>query len=180
MVAFLPFVSFTQISLAPVTLTQAVPPPKAPTPNSAPQEIKVPQEVRVLPGGQLDGVPVFNSNSPELVQTEGILLSTFPTEGKRSPSAHLNLPLQGRFDIFAHHIAKAKTPEDLRTLYLGILLHNPGKQPVTVDILVAASYLSQPDAPFLNLPPYVGESQRHSVRWTREPCHERYFARAAG
>ncbi len=161
MVAFLPFVSFTQISLAPVTLTQAVPPPKAPTPNPAPQEIKVPQEVRVLPG-QLDGVPVFNSNSPELVQTEGILLSTFPPVGKRSPSAHLNLPLQGRFDIFAHHIAKAKTPEDLRTLYLGILLHNPGKQPVTVDILVAASYLSQPDAPFLNLPPYV-ENPRGTV-----------------
>jgi len=98
---------------------------------------------------------VFNSNSPELVQTEGILLSTFPPAGKRIPAAHLNLPLQGRFDVFAHHIAKAKTPDDLRTLYLGVLLHNPGSQPVTVDILQAASYLSQPDAPFIDLPAYV-------------------------
>ncbi|NJP09529.1 MAG: DUF3370 domain-containing protein [Leptolyngbyaceae cyanobacterium RU_5_1] len=136
------------LSLLPViTLAQA-------TPTPPPTEIKVPQAVRVLPG-QLDSVLVFNSNSPELVQTEGILLSTFPPQGKRTPSAHLNLPLQGRFDIFAHHIAKAKTPEDLRTLYLGVLLHNPSSQPVTVDILQAASYLSQPDAPFIDLPAYV-------------------------
>jgi hypothetical protein len=110
--------------------------------------------VRPLPG-QLDAALVFNSNSPELVQKEGILLSTFPPQGKRFPAAHLNLPLQGRFDVFAHHIAKANPPEDLRTLYLGVLLFNPGSQPVTVNILAAASYLSQPDAPFIDLPPYV-------------------------
>lgn len=133
--------------LSSLVLAQASPPPPS-------QEIKIPQEVRVLPG-KLDAVPVFNSNSPELVQTEGILLSTFPPTGKRTPAAHLNLPFQGRFDVFAHHIAKALTPEDLRTLYLGVILYNPGKQPVTVDILQAASYLSQPDAPFLDLPAYV-------------------------
>ncbi len=119
-----------------------------------PQEFTVPQEVRVLPG-QLDAVPVFNSNSPELVQSEGILLSTFPPDGKPHPTAHLNLPLQGRFDVFAHHIAKGKTPDDRRTLYLGILVHNPTDRPVQVDILQAASYLSQPDAPFADLPPVV-------------------------
>ncbi len=124
------------------------------SPAPASQEVKVPQAVRVLPG-KLDSVLVFNSNSPELVQTEGILLSTFSPAGKRTPAAHLNLPLQGRFDVFAHHIAKAKTPNDLRTLYLGVLLHNPGGKPVTVDILQAASYLSQPDAPFIDLPAYV-------------------------
>jgi hypothetical protein len=124
------------------------------TPTPVPKEIKVPQVVRVLPG-KLDSVLVFNSNSPELVQTEGILLSTFPPAGKRFPTAHLNLPLQGRFDVFAHHIAKAKTADDLRTLYLGVLLHNPGSKSVTVDILQAASYLSQPDAPFIDLPAYV-------------------------
>jgi hypothetical protein len=135
-------------SLLPVlTLAQATPAPP-------PKEFAVPQEMRLLPG-KLDTVLVFNSNSPELVQNEGILLSTFPPQGKGTPSAHLNLPLRGRFDVFAHHIAKAKTPEDLRTLYLGILLHNPGATPVTVDILQAASYLSQPDAPFIDLPPYV-------------------------
>ncbi|HEY9651100.1 MAG TPA: DUF3370 domain-containing protein [Coleofasciculaceae cyanobacterium] len=134
------------------TFAQATPTPTpAPTPSI---EIVQPQEVRVLPGS-LDNVPVFNSNSPELVQTEGILLSTFPPKGKRNPAAHLNFPFQGRFDIFAHHIAKAPTPEDLRSLYLGIVLHNPGNERVTVDILQAASYLSQPDAPFIELPPQV-------------------------
>src|SRR4028119_227186 len=135
------------------TLAQATPMP-APAP---PAEIVQSQEVRRLPG-QLDNVPVFNSNSPELVQTEGILLSTFPPNGKSTPAAHLNFPFQGRFDIFAHHVAKALTPEDLRTLYLGIILYNPGQESVTVDILQAASYLSQPDAPFIELPSQVDNS----------------------
>lgn len=124
------------------------------TPTPPPQEIIQPQEVRPLPG-KLDNIPVFNSNSPELVLKEGILLSTFPPDGKATPSAHLNFAFNGRFDIFAHHIAKAANPEDLRTLYLGIVVHNPGKKPVTVDILQAASYLSQPDAPFIQLPSIV-------------------------
>lgn len=131
-------------------LSQATPTP-TPTPS---KQIVQPQQVRAL-SGKLDHVPVFNSNSPELVQTEGILLSTFPPTGKASPEAHLNFPFVGRFDVFAHHIAKAPTPQDLRTLYLGIILYNPGSKPVTVDILQAASYLSQPDAPFIPLPPIV-------------------------
>ncbi len=89
-----------------------------------PQEITIQQQVRPLPG-KLDSVLVFNSNSPEVVQEEGILLSTLPPQAKKTPSAHLSVPFQGRFDVFAHHIAKARTPEDLRSLYLGILLHNP-------------------------------------------------------
>ncbi|MBW4520303.1 MAG: DUF3370 domain-containing protein [Scytolyngbya sp. HA4215-MV1] len=128
------------------------------TPTPPPQEVFQPQEVRPLPG-QLDSVLVFNSNSPELVLKEGILLSTFPPKGKTFPAAHLNQPLSGRFDVFAHHIAKAPTPEDLRTLYLGVLLYNPGKQAITIDILQAASYLSQPDAPFIDLPPMVDDPQ---------------------
>jgi hypothetical protein len=126
--------------------------PTVPTMTS--QEVVVPQQMRLLPG-QLDDVLVFNSNSPELVQEEGILLSTFPPQGKQTPGAHLDVPLQGRFDVFAHHIAKAKTADDLRTLYLGLVLHNPGRQAITVDVLQAASYLSQPDAPFATLPPSV-------------------------
>ncbi|NEP48427.1 MAG: DUF3370 domain-containing protein [Moorea sp. SIO3C2] len=133
------------------TLAQATP---APTPQV---EIVQLQEIRPLPG-QLDNVPVFNSNSPELVKTEGILLSTFPPSDKSNPGAHLNFPFQGRFDIFAHHVAKAPTLDDLRTLYLGIILHNPGKEAVTVDIIEAASYLSQPDAPFIELPSQVDNS----------------------
>lgn len=149
-------------------LAQAVPEP------TVPQEIVIPQQTRPLPG-QLDKVPVFNSNNPEVVKTEGILLSTFPPQGKRVPAAHLNFPFQGRFDLFSHHIARAiETPDDLRTLYLGVIVYNPGSHPVTVDVLQAASYLSQPDAPFINLPPmqdnllgniYAGPGDRvtHSV-----------------
>jgi len=124
--------------------TPAMPPP---------EEVVQPQEVRPLPG-QLDTVPMFNSNSPELVLEEGILLSTFPPDGKKVPTAHLNFPFRGRFDVFAHHVAKAEPPENLRPLYLGIILYNPGSELVKVNILQAASYLSQPDAPFIELPSF--------------------------
>ncbi len=126
-----------------LTVAQITPPP--------PVEVVQPQQVRPLPG-KLDNVPVFNSNSPELVLKEGILLSTFPSRGKKRSDSHLNFGFKGRFDIFAHHVAKASKPDNLRTLYLGIILHNPTSQPVTVDVLHAASYLSQPDAPFIDLP----------------------------
>lgn len=118
-----------------------------------PEEVVQPQEVRPLPG-KLDTVPTFNSNSPELVLKEGILLSTFPPDGKKVPTAHLNFPFRGRFDIFAHHITRAEPAENLRSLYLGIILHNPGSETVKVNILQAASYLSQPDAPFIQLPSF--------------------------
>ncbi|MBD2296124.1 DUF3370 domain-containing protein [Anabaena sphaerica FACHB-251] len=131
-----------------LTLAQATPatPP--------PEEVVQPQEVRTLPG-RLDSVPVFNSNSPELVLKEGILLSTFPGDGKKVPTAHLNFPFRGRFDVFAHHVAKADPPENLRSLYQGIMLHNPGTKPVKVNILQGSSYLSQPDAPFIELDSFI-------------------------
>jgi Protein of unknown function (DUF3370) len=144
--------------LSSILIAQASPSPKpeAPKPEAPkPETISLPQEIRLLPG-QLDSVLVFNSNSPEVVQTEGILLSTFPKSDTTHPEAHLNQAFQGRFDIFTHHISnKVKTPEDLKTLYMGIVVFNPGSQPVTIDVLQAASYLSQPDAPFITLPPMV-------------------------
>ncbi|GCL55893.1 hypothetical protein NIES3806_32490 [Microcystis aeruginosa NIES-3806] len=121
-------------------------------------EIIRPAQVRPLPN-QLDQVPVFNSNSPELLLGEGILLSTFPPQEKSFPSAHLNYAFQGRFDIFVHHVARGSFPDNLRTLYLGILLHNPSPNPVTVKILQGASYLSQPDAAFIDLPAQVENNQ---------------------
>ncbi|RUR75929.1 hypothetical protein PCC6912_45010 [Chlorogloeopsis fritschii PCC 6912] len=127
----------------------------APSPAILQQELFSPQQTRPLPG-QLDSVPVFNSNNPEVVKTEGILLSTFPSQGKKVPDAHLNFPFQGRFDLFSHHIARAiETPDDLRTLHLGVIVYNPSDRPVTVNILQAASYVSQPDAPFIKLPPML-------------------------
>lgn len=133
-------------SLLPGLIAQTPPPP--------PQEIVQPQPVRPLPGG-LDAVPVFNSNSPELIGTEGILLSTFPPAGRQSPDAHLNFAFEGRFDLFAHHVFKALAPDNLTSMYLGVMVYNPGENPVTIDTLQAASYLSQPDAPFVTLPAMV-------------------------
>lgn len=112
--------------------------------------------------GELNQIPVFNSNSPELVVGEGILLSTFPSDNKNNPTAHLNYPLQGRFDIFAHHVAKAVDENDQRTLYLGIIVHNPTNQTVNIDVLQGASYLSQPDAPFIKLPSIVESSNTYA------------------
>lgn len=120
----------------------------------APADIVEKHDLRSLPG-HLDQVLVFNSNSPEIIRTSGILLSTFPPEGKRFGAAHLNLPLSGRFDVFAHHIAKPPPGSAAGTLYLAVLLYNPGSKPVVVEVLQAASYLSQPDAPFRPLPPVL-------------------------
>lgn len=111
------------------------------------------QEVRPLPG-QLDTIPVFNSNSPELIQQEGILLSTFPPEGMRAEEAHLNFPFEGRFDIFAHHIARGLNADDRRTLFLGVLVYNPTDRPISLQILQGISYLTQ-EAPFRDLPTTV-------------------------
>lgn len=106
--------------------------------------------IEPLPG-QLDKVPMLNSNNPEVIQTEGVIVSTLSPEGKAEPAAHLDYAFSGRFDIFAHHIAKASDEKDLRTLFLGIIVHNPARKPVTVRLLEGASYVSQPDAPFITL-----------------------------
>jgi hypothetical protein len=134
------------LAIAPLT-SQSVP-------ATAPVEVFKPQEVRPL-SGKLNTIPVFNSNSPELVLKEGLLLSTFPSTGKTYPQAHLNFPFRGYFDIFAHHVAKATEPNDKRTLYLGILINNPGDRDRVISILQGASYLSQPDALFIDLPSMV-------------------------
>lgn len=100
------------------------------------------QEVFALPG-ELDDVPVFNSNSPELVQQEGILLSTFPSDDMDVPEAHLDYVFEGRFDLFAHHVVRNANPGDMRTLYQGVVVYNPSDDPVTLIVMEGASYLSQ-------------------------------------
>lgn len=129
-------------------------PPLTPLPPLAPRIVTQRHEIRPLPG-RLDQVPVLHSNSPEVVFNNGILVSTFPPVGKRNPQAHLNAALEGRFDIFAHHIARTNTQEFGRPLYLGILLYNPNSRPVMIDVMQAAALFTNPDAPFVNLPSYV-------------------------
>ncbi|MEM9150576.1 MAG: DUF3370 domain-containing protein [Cyanobacteria bacterium P01_F01_bin.3] len=104
--------------------------------------ITIPQDVRPLPGG-LDSVPVFNSNSPEIISKDGILLSTFPSRGKSDPNAHLNYTFNGRFDIFSHHVARGQDDRDTRTVYEAIIAHNPGNRAVTLSVRDGASHISQ-------------------------------------
>lgn len=127
-----------------------------PPPNSGKQYITQRQEIRALPG-QLNEIPVFNSNSPEVVQGEGILLSTFPQTAKKFPNAHLNVPISGKFEFFSHHIARPINKQ--QTLYQGVLVYNPSAQPVTLNILQGISYVTSPDAPFVELPPLVEDPQ---------------------
>jgi Protein of unknown function (DUF3370) len=127
-----------------------------PQPMLLPQEVIRVREIRPLQG-QLDQVPVFNSNSPELVETPGILLSTFPIQGMRNPGAHLDYTFNGRFDFFSHHISRARNASQTRSLFQGVLVFNPGKVPVKVASLQAASYLTRPDALYVSLPAYVDD-----------------------
>ncbi|NJK41713.1 MAG: DUF3370 domain-containing protein [Acaryochloridaceae cyanobacterium SU_2_1] len=128
------------------------------TPIATASELVMPQEVRPLPG-QLDQFPVLHSNSPEIVKTAGILVSTLTPEGKNFPQAHLNYPLSGRFDLFAHHVTRQDSNQGIRPLYFGVMLHNPGDHPVKVLVLQANSYLSQADAPFIPLPAFKNNTQ---------------------
>lgn len=114
------------------------------------------QEVRPLPGN-LNEIPVFNSNSPEIIAQEGILLSTFPRAGKAQAIAHLDTPLEGRFDIFTHHISRPA--QEPRTLYQGLLVNNPTGSPRTLKILQGLSYLNSKDAPFRELIPFAEDPQ---------------------
>ncbi|MGB8702874.1 MAG: DUF3370 domain-containing protein, partial [Thermosynechococcaceae cyanobacterium] len=106
-----------------------------------PQTIVRPTDVRPLPG-KLDNVPMVNSNSPEWLKKEGILLSTFPAIGKADPKAHLGYPLSGQFEYFDHHYIL--NPPDLKTIYIGIVAYNPGRDPIQLTIPDAASNLVLP------------------------------------
>lgn len=156
--SFIPHPSFFLVGLALVPVTgcgsidKDFRSPNVVAQTATPQDIILSGEVRALPG-KLDRVPLFSSNSPEWVKTPGILLSTFPPQGKKVSAAHLNFPLQGEFNLFAHHFTH--TPKDLQTLYLGILVNNPSQKPVNLQVLQAASYLLEPDAPFKTQPPML-------------------------
>ncbi len=118
-----------------------------------PRWIREESQVLSLPGW-LDNTLMLNSNSPEVVLNDGILVSTFPPQGKKDAAAHLNMSFNGRFDIFSHHVVRPDRG-DLRTLYMGLILQNSGTKPVVVSVEQAASFLEKPDAPFRNLPDFA-------------------------
>lgn len=142
--------------LAPLPAARANGPgPAASTPVVSFQQRQ--QQVRPLPG-QLDGVLMVNDNNPELITGEGILLSTFP----EAPG--LNLALNGRFDLFSHHVYAGKPGELNSTLWLAVLAQPVGEQPVTLELLGGSTSLSQATrkgqtaAPFLPLPNLMAET----------------------
>jgi hypothetical protein len=109
--------------------------------------------VVALPGG-LDRKLVFNSNNPEVVTEPGITLSTWP--GPVRAPGRLDQAFEGRFSVFSHHIARDKRPGQ-RLLRLGLLAHNPLPKRITLRLLQGASWLSQPDAPFIRLAPVLSD-----------------------
>jgi hypothetical protein len=137
--------------ILPLLLAATPPAPAAPAP------ILRPQTVAPLPGG-LDGVLVVNDNNPELISGPGILLSTFPGSGRPKPDAHLDVALNGRFDLFSHHVYAGKPDSLDSTLWLAVVAEPRGDQPVTLQLLGGSTALSQAtdkqqaDAPFLPLP----------------------------
>ena len=116
-----------------------------------------PQRVAPLPGG-LDGVPLVNDNNPELITAAGILISTFAGKGRGVSEAHLDAPLDGRFDLFSHHVYAGKADSLDSTLWLAVVAQPRGAAPVTLRVLAGSTALSQsldpsqPGAPFLPLP----------------------------
>ena len=151
----------------------------APPVKAEPYSMTYPYEVQPLPGG-LSSVLTVNSNSPEIIQSEGILVSTFPKEGKQNPKAHLDTTLSGNFDIFTHHIAVARAPGDYTTVFQGILLQNATEKEITIKINASSTYTTGPDAAFLKLPDFVrndegkiyaGPGDRVSQDILREKSH---------
>lgn len=141
-------------ALEKATEKSAEKPPEKPTekpPEKALLKFTEPTDLRALPGA-LNEVNVFNSNSPEMVLEDGILLSTFPFEQMAHPECHLNFAFKGDFDLFAHHVTKAESDSDERVLWLGFLVGNPSNKKVRLKVLSGATYVSQPDAPFVTLP----------------------------
>lgn len=108
--------------------------------------------------GSLNETLVFNSNNPEVIRQEGIVLSTLPPNPPATDSIFLDQAFEGPFTVFSHHIAEDEAP-GAHMLYLGLLATNLGSRSVSVDLLEGASYLTQPDAPFVPLPALVQDPQ---------------------
>ncbi|MNR87414.1 hypothetical protein D3C72_182810 [compost metagenome] len=136
---------------------QAEMPPSQQVSPSPQVPVTIERPLLPLPGG-LDGTPVLNSNSPGIIQQEGILVSTLPPRAEADGKAFLDYAFEGKFSYFSHHIAKDETPGE-RLLYVGLVATSLSDQPRTIRPTRGASYLSQPDAPFSPLDPIVPNPQ---------------------
>ena len=151
-------------ALAALTLTTAsiatlLAPPQLAADQQKPAEQNLTRhsQVRALPG-HLDDVLMVNDNNPELITGEGILISTFP----QAPG--LNVALNGRFDLFSHHVYAGQPDQLDSTLWLAVVAQPAGEAPVTLRLLQGSTSLSQATlkgqtaSPFLPLPTLMAES----------------------
>ena len=145
------------MATASMTTLLAPPPLAADQQKPADQSLTRHSQVRALPG-QLDDVLMVNDNNPELITGEGILVSTFP----QAPG--LNVALNGRFDLFSHHVYAGQTDQLDSTLWLAVVAEPAGDVPVTLQLLDGSTSLSQATlkgqtaSPFLPLPALMAES----------------------
>ncbi|MBX9696030.1 MAG: DUF3370 domain-containing protein [Cyanobacteria bacterium] len=137
--------------------------------KNAPVILRERRHIRPLPGA-LNQTEVVNSNSPEVVPQEGILLSTYPADGMNNQQAHLNHAVQGHFEVFYHHIADGIKSGNLNDLHIGVLIGNRGEKPVKLEVLDCATYVSQPDAPFITLPSLVPNDQKNVYAGPGDRC----------
>ena len=167
----LPLAGLPAVAFASGTPATAPVAAKPPAPAAGPTSVLRPRTVAPLPGG-LDGVPMVNDNNPELIRSAGILLSTFAGSGQVDPSAHLNQPLSGRFDLFSHHVYAGR-PESLNsTMWLALVGRPRGERPVRLQLLAGSTALSQspdgrePAAPFLPLPTLMPQGASTTPVWS--------------
>jgi len=126
--------------------------------EAPPQTYSLDYDIRPLKG-KLDHIPVLNSNSPEIVPGEGILLSTLDPIETRHPEAHLKYAVKGPFAIFFHHINKQEDRAARKVLTVNMIVYNPGFSKATLTVNSLASYVSQPDAPVYPIKPLTDDDE---------------------
>ncbi|MBU6452911.1 MAG: DUF3370 family protein [Cyanobacteria bacterium REEB67] len=152
--------------------------------ETKPGEYNVDYDIQPLKG-KLDRVPMFNSNSPEIVPDSGILLSTLDPKNKRHPEAHLKYAVKGPFTIFFHHINRQDESGPRKLLIISLLVYNPASSKASLTFHSLASYVSQPDAPVpvQPLPPlcaddegkvYAGQGDRVASDYVRGAADFKY------
>jgi hypothetical protein len=108
------------------------------------QTITLPPQIQALQG-QFNATPVLHSNQPEIVRSEGILISTalgtstYHWGQNQQAIANPLFTFRGPFGIHAHHIYRPLDASRMGDrwrrglLHLGVIAINPSQQPVTVQ-----------------------------------------------
>jgi hypothetical protein len=129
----------------------ATPPVTGPLPTNGTLPTAAPlpaAKVTVYPlPGSLDKTDVFNSDRPETITQDGILLSTLPGDA----AVNLDWTFRGHFGVFSHHVAHMSSGNS-RPLHIALLAFNQGPTAITLERSSGVTFLTRPDAPFITLP----------------------------